>query len=84
MDGSRALGAGLLLIAVTAILAVAGVLVGSAFELRLIGGLLGGAIGVVTGFVAVHRIFMRSLDEADRQQDYSTIRPLDDDDDDRW
>lgn len=82
MTGSGALAAGWLLVLTTAALAGVGVFLGGLADLRFLGGLAGGALGVVLGYVLVWRLFVVPANEAARHRDYSGIPTLDDDDDD--
>ena len=82
MTGQGALAAGWLLVLTTAALAAGGALLGGLIDLRFVGGLTGGVIGTVVGFVLVWRIFVVPANEASSQRDYSGIKTLDDDDDD--
>lgn len=84
MNGSGALAAGWLLLLVTAAGAGLGILVGSFVEARFLGGLAGGVLGTVCGFVLVWRTYVVPANEEDAGRDYSRIRTVDDDDEDSW
>ena len=86
MSGSGALAAGWLLVLTTAALAVVGVILGGLADLRFLGGLAGGVLGVAVGYGLVWRLFVVPANEAARTRDYSGIRKFDedDDDDDSW
>jgi len=84
VTGSGALAAGLLLVLTTVAFATAGVLLGVLVDVKFIGGLAGGVLGTVTGFVLVWRKYVAPANEEDAHRDYSHIRPYEEDDDDDW
>jgi hypothetical protein len=84
VNGSGALAAGWLLLLVTALCAGAGVLLGNLLDVRFLGGLAGGVIGLVCGFTLVWRTYVVPANEEDAGRDYSNIRRFEDDDDDSW
>jgi hypothetical protein len=84
MTGSGALAAGWLLVLVTAALAAAGTVLGGLVELRFLGGLAGGVLGTILGFVLVWRRYVVPANEEDAGRDYSRVRKFEDDDDDSW
>lgn len=86
MTGKGALGAGWLLIIATAVGAGIGIFLGDLADLRFLGGLAGGVIGTICGFVLVWRVFVIPANDEVAGRDYSGIRPLEDedDDDDSW
>lgn len=83
-SGSGALAAGWLLVLVTAVGAGAGAWLGSLADVTVLGGLGGGALGVIAGFAIVWRTYVVPANEADAKRDYSNIRTVEDDDDDSW
>ena len=84
MNGSSALAAGWLLLLTTAALAAVGVLLGGLADARFIGGLAGGVLGTILGFVLVWHRYVVPANEEDRRRDYSGVRKIEDDDDDDW
>ena len=84
MTGSGALAAGWLLVLTTAALAVVGALLGGLADVRFLGGLAGGVLGTVLGFVIVWKRYVVPANEEDATRDYSRVRKLEDDDDDDW
>lgn len=84
MTGSGALAAGWLLLLTTAAFAAGGALVGGLVDFRFLGGLAGGVLGTVLGFMLVWRRYVVPANEADATRDYSGVRKFDDDDDDSW
>jgi hypothetical protein len=84
MTGSGALAAGWLLVLTTAACAAAGALLGGLADLRFIGGLAGGVLGTILGFVLVWHRYVVPANQEDAGRDYSRIRKLEDDDEDSW
>jgi hypothetical protein len=84
VTGSGAIAAGLLLVLTIAIGAVGGVLLGGLVDLRFVGGLAGGALGTVLGFIIVWFQYVVPANREDEQRDYSRVRKFEDDDDDNW
>jgi hypothetical protein len=84
MTGSGALAAGWLLVLVTAAVAAVGTVLGGMVELRFLGGLAGGVLGTILGFVLVWRRYVVPANEEDAGRDYSRVRKFEDDDDDSW
>lgn len=86
MTGTGALAAGWILLIATAVGAGIGILVGDLADLRFLGGLAGGIVGTIAGFVLVWRLFVVPANEEVAGRDYSGISPPkdDDDDDDSW
>ncbi len=82
MTGSGALAAGWLLVLTTAACAAAGALLGGLADVRMLGGLAGGVIGIVLGFRLVWLRYVVPANQEDEGRDYSRIRKFDDDDDD--
>lgn len=68
----------------TAALAVVGALLGGLADVRFLGGLAGGVLGTVLGFVIVWKRYVVPANEEDATRDYSRVRKLEDDDDDDW
>lgn len=86
MTGRGALAAGWYLLIATAAGAGLGILLGGLADLRFLGGLAGGIVGTICGYVLVWKVFVVPANEEVAGRDYSGIRPLedDDDDDDSW
>jgi hypothetical protein len=84
MTGSGALAAGWLLLLTTAACAAAGVLLGGLADVRFLGGLAGGVLGTVVGFVLVWKRYVVPANQEDEGRDYSRVRKLEDDDEDSW
>jgi hypothetical protein len=84
MTGSGALAAGRLLVLTTAALAAVGALLGGLADARFLGGLAGGVLGTVCGFILVWKRYVVPANQEDEGRDYSRIRKLEDDDEDSW
>ncbi len=84
MTGSGALAAGWLLVLTTAALAAAGALLGGLVDLRFIGGLAGGVLGTILGFILVWHRYVVPANQEDEGRDYSRVKKIEDDDDDDW
>lgn len=84
MTGSGALAAGWLLVLTAAALAAVGALLGGLVDLRFLGGLAGGVLGTILGFVLVWKRYVVPANEEDEGRDYSKVRKFEDDDDDNW
>lgn len=84
MNGSSALAAGWLLLLTSAACAAVGVLLGGLVDVRMFGGLAGGIVGTVLGFVLVWKRYVVPANEEDRTRDYSRVRKIEDDDEDSW
>lgn len=84
MTGQGALAAGWLLVLATAAFAAGGALLGGLADVRFLGGLAGGVLGTVVGFVLVWKRYVVPANEEDAARDYSRVRKLEDDDDDPW
>jgi len=80
MTGANALTAGLLLIAVSAIVAAIGAGIGYAAGNTPLGLIAGMAVGLVTGFWAVWKIYVIPMRTASLKNDYSHLKPQWDDD----
>lgn len=84
MTGSGALAAGWLLVLVTAAFAAVGVFLGGLVDYSAFGGLAGGVLGTVLGFIIVWHRFVVPANREDEGRDYSRVREIEDDDDDSW
>jgi hypothetical protein len=85
MTGSGALAAGWLLVLTTAAFAAAGALLGGLADYRMLGGLAGGVLGTILGFVLVWYRYVVPANREDEGRDYSRVTKFeDDDDDDSW
>ena len=68
----------------TAALAAAGALLGGLADVRFIGGLAGGVLGTILGFILVWRRYVVPANAEDAGRDYSRVRKFEDDDEDSW
>ena len=84
MSGSGALAAGWLLMLTPAACAAAGVFLGGLADLRMLGGLAGGVLGTILGFILVWHRYVVPANREDEGRDYSRVRKIEDDDDDSW
>jgi hypothetical protein len=74
----------MLLVLVTAAFAVVGVILGGLVDARFLGGLAGGVLGTVCGFVLVWKRYVVPANQEDEGRDYSRVRKLEDNDEDSW
>jgi hypothetical protein len=84
VSGSGALAAGWLLVLTAAALAALGAFLGGLADARFIGGLAGGVLGTILGFVLVWYRYVVPANREDEVRDYSRVRKIEDDDDDSW
>lgn len=68
----------------TAALAAVGALLGGLADLRFIGGLAGGVLGTILGFIVVWHRYVVPANAEDEGRDYSRVKQIEDDDDDDW
>ena len=68
----------------TAALAAVGALLGGLADLRFIGGLAGGVLGTILGFIIVWHRYVVPANAEDEGRDYSRVKKIEDDDDDDW
>ena len=84
MNGSGALAAGWLLLLTAAACAAVGALLGGLLDVRFIGGLAGGVLGTIAGFILVWHRYVVPANREDAARDYTRVRKFEDDDDDSW